>query len=87
MRLESTQKKGGELTPPLYANFNTTFDSRTIPQRYSYIPVDFIKCEVIEKKAEDFYSLNIGEPYRKLEGDEIKEESLHYQNMVLKIKR
>lgn len=85
MRSDVTQKKGGELTPPFYANFNTTFDSRTILQRYSYIPVDFVKCVVIGKKAEDFYSLNIGEPHRILEGDEIKEEKLKHHNMILQI--
>lgn len=83
-------KKGGEVppSPPNFAN-NRTHGNHTAPQRYQYLPVDYIRARltgidpgtIIENLCDLHPGIEVGTTFA---GEGLRCETFVYQNMVIK---
>jgi hypothetical protein len=78
------QKKGIDKTVPFNANIHTSND-RCIKQRYEYIPIDFIKVQILKYKKEHFINNPLLEFTHVLDKDEVKYLKCTFENFTLKI--
>jgi len=78
------QKKGIVKSVPFNANIHTSNES-CITQRYEYIPIDFIKVQIIGYEKEHFTNNPLLEFTHVLDNDEVKFQKCTFENFTLKI--
>ena len=80
--------KGNDYEPLFFANNNTNNNSCMLYQRYDYIPLDYVKCEIIGTSKEhfkQFKNLIFTYVFDKNTKDVIKYEYCEYKNLKIKI--
>ena len=80
--------KGNVKEPLFFANNNTISNSCMLLQRYDYIPLDYVKCEIIgisKEHFKQFKNLIFTYVFDKNTKDVIKYEYCEYKNLKIKV--